>query len=55
MARDQDNHKKEDTYMRQSNQIEQAILNQIARLLVSEHLMNPEEQLRFMTLLKEEI
>lgn len=36
------------------HQKEQAILSQIAKLLVSEKLMTPEEHLRFLGLLKEE-
>lgn len=36
------------------HQKEQAILSQIAKLLVNEKLMTPEEHLRFLGLLKEE-
>lgn len=34
--------------------VEKAILSQIAGLLVKESLLDPNEQLRFLTLLKEE-
>lgn len=47
------NPKKNESNMRY-HQGEQAILSQIARILVSEKLMSPEEHLRFLALLKEE-
>lgn len=37
------------------HQKETSLLSQIARLLVREKLMNTEEQLRFLALLKEEM
>lgn len=47
------NYREEESKM-SFHQNETSILSQIARLLVNEKLMNTEEQLRFLTLLKEE-
>lgn len=53
MADDTNNHKTEELHMSFSKD-ETSILSQIAKLLVSEKLINTEEQLRFLALLKEE-
>ena len=53
MACDDCQRKKEDSYMGVF-QNEKPILGQASRLLVSEKLIDPEEQLRFLALLEEE-
>jgi len=53
MANSMDSCRQEESYM-PFNHDEKAVLGQIARLLVSEKLMEPEEQLRFLAILKEE-
>lgn len=54
MASDCFNHKQEDDPM-QIRPNEQEILGQVAKLLVRENLMKPEEQLRFLAFLKGEL
>ena len=53
MACDDCQRKKEDSYMGVKKK-KKPILGQAARLLVSEKLIDPEEQLRFLALLEEE-
>jgi hypothetical protein len=45
---------KQEVIQMKRNLQEKAILGQIASLLVQEQLINPEEQIRFLTFLKEE-
>jgi len=53
MADGSSNYKTEELHMAFSKD-ETSILSQVAKLLVSEKLINTEEQLRFLALLKEE-